>query len=162
MNKISLPFERFTLDLLYDAVSANHNKLLFSDMCGLFYCQKGEAKVSMNGCTLCIKPGDLYIYLPSSYVYIMSTSPDLDGVSYKTTVEFALEMLENIPFTKSLLALKDNPCVSLTPLQRDLLQAVYFENVSQAEIAARRGVSRSTVSRTLRRAELRLRRFLRY
>ncbi len=50
----------------------------------------------------------------------------------------------------------------LTPLQRDLLQAVYFENVSQAEIAARRGVSRSTVSRTLRRAELRLRRFLRY
>lgn len=122
MNKISLPFERFTLDLLYDAVSANHNKLLFSDMCGLFYCQKGEAKVSMNGCTLSIKPGDLYIYLPSSYVYIMSTSPDLDGVSYKTTVEFALEMLENIPFTKSLLALKDNPCVSLTPLQRDLLE----------------------------------------
>ena len=50
----------------------------------------------------------------------------------------------------------------LTPLQRDLLQAVYFENVSQAEIAARRGVSRSTVSRTLRRAEQRLRRFLRY
>ena len=50
----------------------------------------------------------------------------------------------------------------LTPLQRDLLQAVYFENVSQAEIAARRGVSRSTVSRTLRRAEARLRRFLRY
>lgn len=50
----------------------------------------------------------------------------------------------------------------LTPLQRELLQAVYFDGRTQAEIAARRGVSRSTVSRTLRRAETRLRRFLRY
>ena len=50
----------------------------------------------------------------------------------------------------------------LTPLQRELLQAVYFDGITQAEIAARRGVSRSTVCRTLRRAELRLRRFLRY
>ena len=50
----------------------------------------------------------------------------------------------------------------LTPLQRELLQAIYFDGRTQAEIAARRGVSRSTVSRTLRRAEARLRRFLRY
>ena len=50
----------------------------------------------------------------------------------------------------------------LTPLQRELLQAVYFDGITQAESAARRGVSRSTVCRTLRRAELRLRRFLRY
>lgn len=50
----------------------------------------------------------------------------------------------------------------LTPLQRELLQAVYFDGKSQAEMALLRGVSRSTVCRTLRRAENRLRRFLRY
>ena len=50
----------------------------------------------------------------------------------------------------------------LTPLQRELVQAVYFDGQRQAEIAKRRGVSRSTVNRTLRRAEDRMRRFLRY
>lgn len=122
MDKVSLPFERFTLDLLQDAVGAQSHALLYSDLCGLFYCQKGEAVVSMNGCTLRIKPGDVYIYLPSSYVYIVSMSPDLDGVTYKTSVEYALEMLENVPYTSSVLALKENPCVSLAPLQRDLLE----------------------------------------
>lgn len=50
----------------------------------------------------------------------------------------------------------------LTQLQRLVLEAVYFGGKSQAEIAQERGVSRSTVCRTLHRAETRLRRFLRY
>lgn len=50
----------------------------------------------------------------------------------------------------------------LTPLQREVLLAVYYGGRSQAEIAEERGVNRSTVCRTLHRAEARLRRFLRY
>ena len=50
----------------------------------------------------------------------------------------------------------------LTERQREVLLAVYYGGKSQAEIADERGVSRSTVCRTLRRAEARLRRFLRY
>lgn len=50
----------------------------------------------------------------------------------------------------------------LTDLQRQVITAVYFEGKSQKEIAEERGVCRSTVNRTLRRAESRLRRFLRY
>ena len=49
----------------------------------------------------------------------------------------------------------------LTELQRDVLLAVYFGGKTQAQIAQERGVSRSTVCRTLHRAENRLRRFLR-
>lgn len=50
----------------------------------------------------------------------------------------------------------------LTELQRDVLLAVYYGGKTQAEIAQERGVSRSTVCRTLHRAERRLQRFLRY
>lgn len=50
----------------------------------------------------------------------------------------------------------------LTDCQREVLEAVYFGGKTQAQIAAERGVNRSTVCRTLRRAESRLRRFLRY
>ena len=50
----------------------------------------------------------------------------------------------------------------LTPSQREVLLSVYYGGKTQAQVAAERGVSRSTVCRTLHRAEARLRRFLRY
>ena len=51
---------------------------------------------------------------------------------------------------------------ALSPAQRETLLAYYFHRKSIPEIAAERGVHKSTVSRTLHRAEDNLRRFLRY
>ena len=50
----------------------------------------------------------------------------------------------------------------LTDLQRQTLLAYYFQEQTIPQIAAERGVNKSTVSRTLRRAEEKLRRYLKY
>lgn len=50
----------------------------------------------------------------------------------------------------------------LTPIQRETLTDYYFNELSPAQIARKRGVHRSTAVRNLRRAEENLRRFLRY
>ncbi len=50
----------------------------------------------------------------------------------------------------------------LTALQRETLLDYYFHRMTIPEIAAKRGVHKSTVSRTLHRAEDRLRRYLKY
>lgn len=50
----------------------------------------------------------------------------------------------------------------LTPLQRETLVAYYFQQESIPKIAARRGVNKSTVSRTLKAAEQRLKKYLKY
>ena len=50
----------------------------------------------------------------------------------------------------------------LTPLQREALIAYYIQGQSITEIAQDRGVHKSTISRTLHRAEEKLRRFLKY
>ena len=50
----------------------------------------------------------------------------------------------------------------LTDLQREALLAYYFQERTITEIAAARGVNKSTVCRTLHRAEKKLRRFLKY
>ena len=50
----------------------------------------------------------------------------------------------------------------LTQAQREILCAVYYEGKTQRQIAQERGVSCSTICRTLLRAEQRLQRFLRY
>lgn len=50
----------------------------------------------------------------------------------------------------------------LTELQRETLVAYYFQERTIPQIASERGVNKSTVSRTLRRAEEKLRRYLKY
>lgn len=50
----------------------------------------------------------------------------------------------------------------LTPLQREALIAYYIQGQTITEIARDRGVQKSTISRTLHRAEDKLRRFLKY
>ena len=50
----------------------------------------------------------------------------------------------------------------LTPRQQQMLSMRFEQNMSGAEIARERGLNRSTVSRTLRRAQERLRRCLQY
>ena len=51
---------------------------------------------------------------------------------------------------------------ALTPRQREMLIMRYEQNMSGSEIARELGLNRSTVSRTLRRAQERLRRCLQY
>ena len=50
----------------------------------------------------------------------------------------------------------------LTELQRYTILAYYFENKTLLQIAEERNVNKSTVCRTLQRAEQKLRRFLQY
>jgi RNA polymerase sigma factor (sigma-70 family) len=50
----------------------------------------------------------------------------------------------------------------LTDLQRQTLVAYYFQEQTIAQIAQDRGVNKSTVCRTLHRAEEKLRRYLKY
>lgn len=50
----------------------------------------------------------------------------------------------------------------LTQLQREALIAYYFQEQSITQIARDRGVNKSTVCRTLHRAEQKLRRYLKY
>ena len=50
----------------------------------------------------------------------------------------------------------------LTPCQREVLIAYYIQDLTIPQIARERGVNKSTVCRTLHRAEGKLRRYLKY
>ena len=50
----------------------------------------------------------------------------------------------------------------LTPKQKEVLLAYYFQQKNMEQIAKERGICRSTVCRTLHRAEERVRKCLRY
>ena len=50
----------------------------------------------------------------------------------------------------------------LTPCQKQTLTAYYFRQLTKEQIAREQGVNKSTVCRTLHRAEAKIRRCLRY
>ena len=50
----------------------------------------------------------------------------------------------------------------LTPLQRETVLAYYFQGLNICQIAEARCVNKSTVCRTLHRAEQKLKRYLKY
>lgn len=70
--------------------------------------------------------------------------------------------LHQIPREQQIKRLKQVIREELTDLQRDTIQAYYFENKTLLQIAKERNVNKSTVFRTLKRAEDKLRRFLQY
>ena len=72
--------------------------------------------------------------------------------------EFGLELPKEVQIKRMLRVMEQE----LTEKQRRTLMAYYFEELRPAEIARRQGVHRSTVIRTLQRAENRLRRHLTY
>ncbi len=70
----------------------------------------------------------------------------------------------NIPFDQEAALRRVRKVIAneLTVWQRTVLTAVYFEGKTQAQLAQEYHVNRSTVCRTLQRAETRLKRFLAY
>ena len=72
--------------------------------------------------------------------------------------QFGLELSNEIQIRRILRVME----AELTPKQRLYLTDYYFEELRPAQIARRYGVNCSTITRTLRRAEDRIRRHLFY
>ena len=72
--------------------------------------------------------------------------------------EYGLELPRDVQIQRILRVMEEE----LTEKQRSYLSAYYFEELRPSQIARRYGVNRSTVIRTIRRAEARIRRHLFY
>lgn len=122
MKKSNLPFSRIEQGILDDRISANDNLIVYTNTCGFFLCQKGEVKVSVNNQIRRIKAGDLYLYLPATYVYVMEKSPGFEGITYKASMSFVMPLIAESRYTKNILSIRNNPSVSLEPHQQQQLE----------------------------------------
>lgn len=124
MKNIHLPFQRIELSVLEDRIMASGSLMSYTDTCGFFLCQRGQVRISINSRELTIKAGDVFLYLPASYICVLETSPDLMGITYKSSVNFVLPLVAESRYTKDILSLRNNPCVSLTEQQRKQVEMI--------------------------------------
>lgn len=82
--------------------------------CGLFMCTHGEAEVAYDNKVYHIRPGDVYIYMPSVLVRLLRRSDDAEGFLVVADVNFALATVQRAIDANTLLHVRTSPCFSPT------------------------------------------------
>ena len=111
--------------------------------CGAFLCTRGEVKLSLDGEVYHILPGNLYIYMPSALVRLISISDDARGVLVAVDVNFALPVAQRMMDVGNLLYIRRHPCVPMS-------EAEYTYMIRQTERIRERVAQRRTAEGILR------------
>ena len=117
-----MPFEYISVQDVAQTINENGNTVSLMDMCGFFLCQRGCIDVSLDDKTFHIKQGDVYFYMPSMYVCLLKYSDDLEGVAVKCDLDFVLPLLEQTFNGGNVLAMREEPCISLSAEQQRSLE----------------------------------------
>lgn len=103
-------------------INEHGNAVSLMDMCGFFLCQRGCVDVSLDDKIFHIKQGDVYFYMPSMYVCLLKYSDDLEGIAVKCDLDFVLPLLEQTFNSGHVLAMREEPCISLSAEQQRSLE----------------------------------------
>jgi len=122
MNSNHLPFEYISVQEVVSRLEQRGRVLSLMDDCGFFLCQHGKAEVSLNEQTFHLQAGDIYFYMPSTFVSILSMSSDLAGIAVRCEMSFVLPLLERLLDGGNIVAIREHPCISLTPEQQHTLE----------------------------------------
>ncbi len=124
MNNQQLPFEYISVQDATHIIDENGHMIAMMDVCGFFLCQRGSVDVSLDDKTYHIQRGDVYFYMPTMLVGLLSHSRDLEGIAVKCDLDFVLPMVEQSYNVSSLLTIRENPCVSLSADQQHKLEGL--------------------------------------
>ncbi len=116
-------FEHISIAKLFDSF-ATGSLASYANTCGLFLCQNGSAEISVNNQIVNISRGDIFIYVPSAYVYVIRRSDDLQGITYKTSTDFILSLPEASINIKLLLMLSERPYFHVTEEQQRRMETL--------------------------------------
>ena len=122
MQDYHLPFEYITVQDVRQAVSHHGQTLSLMDACGFFLCQRGSVEVSIDDKTFNIHQGDVYFYMPSTFVCVLKYSDDVEGIAVRCDLDFVLPLVEQSFDGGNVLAMREEPCISLTPEQQQRLE----------------------------------------
>lgn len=123
MNKI-LPFQFISVKDAISLLEARSHVLNLMDECGFFLCQRGSITVSLNDKTYQISEGNIYYYMSSTYVSILKSSPDLEGIVVTASLDFVMPLLQFLSNSNCYLTMRDHPCITLTAEQRSAIEAI--------------------------------------
>ncbi len=94
------------------------------NQCGLFYCRCGLAVVECGGERYTITSGDMYAYIPSTLVRLVTMTPETEGMLVEADVDYLLPVVRKVVSVPHILHLRSHPSFRLTPEQRRRFEAL--------------------------------------
>ncbi len=123
MSKL-LPFQFLSVENAVSLIESRGSVLNLMNECGFFLCQRGSIDVSIDDKTFLMQEGSIYYYLPSTYVSILKSSPDLEGILVKCSVDFVMPLTQLIINSGYYFSLRQNPCIQLSDRQRSAIESL--------------------------------------
>lgn len=117
-----IPFQKISINEMESYIDSNGSLDSKATLCGFFLCKRGWAKVCIDEQTYVVHAGDMYLYAPSTFVNIQRWSRDLEGIVFKSDLDFILPLIEKAVSMKSILIVRDKPCISLLPEQQERIE----------------------------------------
>lgn len=122
MKNNNRPFEKISINEMEEYIDADGKLDSRVAVCGFFLCKKGWVKVSIDENVYMVHAGDMYLYAPSTFVNIQQRSPDLEGFAFKSNLDFILPLIEKAVSMKSILTVRDKPCITLLQEQQERIE----------------------------------------
>lgn len=118
MSYINLPFQKINISEMSNYIDKDGKLNSVLNLCGFLLCKKGWVKVRLNESTYVIREGDMYIYAPSAFINIVAWSDDLEGIAFKSTLDYILPFIERATSQRTILNIRSKPCITLNAEQQ--------------------------------------------
>lgn len=125
-DNIELPFEfiRFTTESPsiqeINAIIAENNIIAGA------LCTQGKAEIHIDSNEYSISKGDLYFYVPSFFTSIKEISLDFQAFIIRADYDFVIPLANKTTDIKSLLTIRNNPCISLNAEQYNDIKQLFY------------------------------------
>ncbi len=95
------------------------------DRCGVFICKKGEVVLMVNGSTITLHKGGLYLYMPSVMLRPISATDDAEGVIASIDLDYVVQGILKVTSIESILFLRNNPSVQMSDAEFDKIITIF-------------------------------------
>ncbi len=121
MKDVQVSFARVTNKNIEQKLSVISTPETLSNVCGFFLCLHGWVKINRNGKEYLMRPNDLFIYSPTSYIQVIEYSKDIEVILVKNTLERVLPILVN---PANLFVFREKPFATLNEVQMGRIQKI--------------------------------------
>lgn len=113
-----LPFQKINIADMQNYIGSDGRINSVLSICGFLLCKKGWVKVRLNDSTYTIREGDMYIYVSSTFIHVVAWSQDIEGIIFKSSLDYIMPFVERAAAQKVILSIRTNPCVTLNASQQ--------------------------------------------
>lgn len=145
INTPMLPIQKLNICDLAQHLDKEGRPNSVLSICGFLLCQKGWAKIKLGDAVYTIRQGGLYLYISSTFIHILSWSPDIEGIIFKSTLDYVQPFVERATAQRIIFNIRHQPYITLTPEEQKSIEEL--SDLLDRKLCLYNGIQEDTTQR---------------